>query len=291
MGLHLYNKSKGGVDMCTPALSLGLSAVNAFGGAKAKHDQIQDQINANYRTAYGILQSMNYSFQNLEQERQAAFASQVEDMTKVRMNAHQQEGSVRAAVNEELMGGGRTADMINRSVRADESRVASQAQANYQRKMNEIDLNKEATLINAQNQIKSIPDVQTPSYLSTLMDTASDFLQTYNTLQNINSMRLKAGVAKQNPRRIRQGVVPVNLDEASKVYDTDTKIVPVNLDDASKLYDMKDTSIKLSSTNFFNPSGLFAQDPVSNFMDMSKYTTKNYIYPGLKRRGYNWPIR
>ena len=107
--------------MCTVAM--GIAALSAVSKQKARKKELQAQIDANNQTARGLLQSMNYTFQNYETQRRAAFAAQIDAMTKDRMNAHRQEASVKAAVNEELAGGGRTANLINRSVRADESRV------------------------------------------------------------------------------------------------------------------------------------------------------------------------
>ena len=72
----------------------------------------------------------------------------------------------------------------------------------YQTKMNEIDLNKEAALISTRNAINSIPSVETPSYLTQGMEMFSDFMQTYNTLQGIKSMRKKAGVEADMERHL-----------------------------------------------------------------------------------------
>ena len=253
--------------MCTVALSYGISALSSLSKQKAQRAEIQNQIDANNQTARGLLQSMNYTFQNYETQRRAAFAAQIDAMTKDRMNAHRQEASVKAAVNEELAGGGRTANLINRNARADESRVASQSQANYQNKMNEIDLNKEATLISTRNAINSIPSVETPSYLTQGMEMFSDFMQTYNTLQGIKSMRKKAGVegghGKTLDRNTGIGTRIVDLDEASAKYD---------------------------SMNLFNPQGLFASNAINGYFsgDMSSGLSYDWSNGGISRRGATW---
>ena len=273
--------------MCTVALSYGISALSSLSNQKAQRAEIQNQIDANNQTARGLLQSMNYTFQNYETQRRAAFAAQIDAMTKDRMNAHRQEASVKAAVNEELAGGGRTANLINRNARADESRVASQSQANYQNKMNEIDLNKEATLISTRNAINSIPSVETPSYLTQGMEMFSDFMQTYNTLQGIKSMRKKAGVEGGHGKTLDRNTgdsTPVNLDpyiHSEDIHNTGIGTRIVDLDEASAKYD---------SMNLFNPQGLFASNAINGYFsgDMSSGLSYDWSNGGISRRGATW---
>lgn len=273
--------------MCTVALSYGISALSSLSKQKARRAEIQNQIDANNQTARGLLQSMNYTFQNYETQRRASFAAQIDAMTKDRMNAHRQEASVKAAVNEELAGGGRTANLINRSVRADESRVASQSQANYQSKMNEIDLNKEAALISTRNAINSIPSVETPSYLTQGTEMFSDFMQTYNTLQGIKSMRKKAGVEGGHGKTLDRNtgdITPVNLDpyiHSEDIHNTGIGTRIVDLDEASAKYD---------SMNLFNPQGLFASNAINGYFsgDMSSGLSYDWSNGGISRRGATW---
>ena len=253
--------------MCTVATAV--AALAAISKQKARKKELQEQMDANNQTARGLLQSMNYTFQNYETQRRAAFAAQIDAMTKDRMNAHRQEASVKAAVNEELAGGGRTANLINRSVRADESRVASQAQANYQTKMNELDLNKEAALISTRNTINSIPSVETPSYFTQAMEMFSDYLNTYNALQGISSMRNKAGVEGGH----------------GKTLDINTGYIrPVNLDPYIHYDSMYD------SMNLFNPHGRFARNAIDGYFsgDMSSGLSYDWSNGGISRRGATW---
>ena len=271
--------------MCTVAM--GIAALSAVSKQKARKKELQAQIDANNQTARGLLQSMNYTFQNYETQRRAAFATQIDAMTKDRMNAHRQEASVKAAVNEEMAGGGRTANLINRSVRADESRVASQAQANYQTKMNEIDLNKEAALISTRNAINSIPSVETPSYFTQAMEMFSDYLNTYNALQGIGSMRKKAGVEGGHGKVLNRNtgdIRPVNLDpyiHSEDIHNTGIGTRIVDLDEASAKYD---------SMNLFNPQGLFASNAINGYFsgDMSSGLSYDWSNGGISRRGATW---
>ena len=271
--------------MCTVAM--GIAALSAVSKQKARKKELQAQIDANNQTARGLLQSMNYTFQNYETQRRAAFAAQIDAMTKDRMNAHRQEASVKAAVNEEMVGGGRTANLINRSVRADESRVSSQAQANYQTKMNEIDLNKEAALISTRNAINSIPSVETPSYFTQAMEMFSDYLNTYNALQGIGSMRKKAGVEGGHGKVLNRNtgdIRPVNLDpyiHSEDIHNTGIGTRIVDLDEASAKYD---------SMNLFNPHGLFASNSINGYFsgDMSSGLSYDWSNGGISRRGATW---
>lgn len=255
--------------MCTAIEALASTAT--ISKQMGRRKSLQAQIDANNKTAQGYIQSMNYSFQNYEIERRAAFAQQIESMTKDRLNAHRQEASVMAATNEEFAGGGRTAGLINRATRADESRTASQSQANFERKMNEIDLNKEASLINTKNAINSIAAVETPSYFTQAMEMFSDYLGVKNTLDNIHSMRKKAGVDGKRTDKLKstEGVRPVDLDtfiHNENIHAQEEGIHGVNLDEASVKYD------GVSGTNIFNPVGLFAQNPVSGYFSYQDTT-------------------
>lgn len=271
--------------MCTVAM--GIAALSSISKQQSRKKELQAQIDANNQTARGLLQSMNYTFQNYETQRRAAFAAQIDSMTKDRMNAHRQEASVKAAVNEELAGGGRTANLINRSVRADESRVASQSKANYETRMNEIDLNKEAALISTRNAINSIPSVETPSYFTQAMEMFSDYMQTYNALQGIGSMRKKAGVEGGHGKTLDRStgdITPVNLDpyiHSEYIHNTGLGTRIVDLDEASAKYD---------SMNLFNPQGLFASNAITHYFggDMSNGLNYDWANGGISRRGVKW---
>jgi len=120
------------------------------------------------RTA--AIHQMNLSFQNYEMERQDAFDSAVQEITNTRLSAGELNASVDAAVNEDMAGGGRTANLIKRNARGAEARNVASVQDNYQRKSNEIDLNKEATLIGSKSKVNSI---KAPSRIGAALQIAS----------------------------------------------------------------------------------------------------------------------
>lgn len=138
---------------------------------------------------------MNYNLQSLEQERRDAFDATINDLEKTKLQGNRQEASVEAAVNEGLSGGGRTAELIKRSTRADTERATASIKDNYQRKSNEIDLNKETTLLNTKQQIKSIKEVEAPSFLSNLLSVGTAYLGAAQTVENISVIRNTAGVS------------------------------------------------------------------------------------------------
>lgn len=159
---------------------LALQAAQWLAGVSAQKQQEKAQINALKKTAAGYVQQMNWSFQNYEMARQSAFAAAIEDMTKTRIQAQRQYGSVSAAVNEDLVGGGRTADALKRNVRNMEAQATASIQSNFEAKNNEINLNKIAQLVSTQNAIKSLPSVQRKNNLSYLLDGAKMYFGAKN---------------------------------------------------------------------------------------------------------------
>ena len=170
------------------------SIASALGQTYAQNKALIAQGKANQQTAKNLITSMNYSFQNLEQERKDAFEATISELEKVNLQGHRQEGSVNAAVNEGLAGGGRTADLIKRGAQADTNRATASLKENYSKKSNEIDINKETSMINTKQQIGSIKNVEAPSFLSTVMNLGTAYLQAQQTQESIKSIQQNAGV-------------------------------------------------------------------------------------------------
>lgn len=173
---------------------MGTAIGSALLGTYSQNQSLIAQGQANVQTARNLITSMNYSLQNYEQERTDAFEATIAELEKIKLQGNRQVTSVSASVNEGLMGGGRTADMIKRSSQADVNRTVAAAKTNYEKKSNEIDLNKEATLLNTRQQLASIKDVQKPSFLSTLLSIGTNYLQAKGTLESIDAIKTKAGV-------------------------------------------------------------------------------------------------
>lgn len=166
----------------------------ALSGVYAQNRALEQQAAANALTSKGMIQSMNYSLANLEQERRSSFEATVDEIAQTRLQALRLQSSVDAAVNENIVGGGRTAALIKRSVANDAARTISSIKGSFANKTNEIDLNKEQTMLNAKNQINSIPQVKAPNFLTTALGVTGDYYNYKNTIESIHANRQQKGV-------------------------------------------------------------------------------------------------
>nr|CAI9750397.1 internal virion protein [Autographiviridae sp.] len=137
--------------MCWYAIA-GQLAMQAY-GIYAKNKENASYLEAQARGAY---KQMNYAFQNYEIERQDAYDAAVNDIVKTRINQMQLNSQVNAAIAEGYAGGGRTANRLMRAAEADTSRTIASIQDNYDRKSNEVDLNKESTLLSTKDYIANL---------------------------------------------------------------------------------------------------------------------------------------
>ena len=160
----------------------------------SNNSALEKQAQANNKTIQSMIQSMNYSFQNFEQNRRDAFEATISQLEKVKLQGNRQVGSVLSAVNEGIVGGGRTANLIVRSAQADVNRTTNSIKENYAKRMNEIDLNKETTLLNTKAQINAIPKVEAPSFLDTILQLGTAYIGGKMADEAIDLMRTKAGV-------------------------------------------------------------------------------------------------
>lgn len=165
-------------------------------GTYSQNRSLQQQAGAQAATARSMIQSMNYSFSNLEQERRSAFEATVEELTKTRLQALRMQSQVDAAVSEGLVGGGRTAAMVKRSVANDTARAISSVKTNYQQKSNEIDLNKESALLNTKNQIAAMPKIKKPNLFGTMLGWAGDYYAFKDAEEEKKFRRKQAGADK-----------------------------------------------------------------------------------------------
>lgn len=153
------------------------------------------QSRANAQTARSYIHSMNYNLQGLEQQRRDAFEAAIQDLEKTKLQGNRQEAGVVAAVNEGIAGGGRTARLLVRSAEADTNRAVSSVKSNYRKKSNEIDLNREAALFNGKQAVASVPQIEAPSFLSTVLQLGTAYYNTKQTLDSISAIRTQAGVS------------------------------------------------------------------------------------------------
>lgn len=176
--------------MCSPtaalAAGMGMKAYGVYSGWKA-----QDTYAAQQRK--DVIAEINQQIQNSNEERQDAYDAAVTEMMKADQNALQLNSQTEAAVNEDYAGGGRTADAIMRHSVADNARYNLSVQDNYRRRLNEILLNREATIKTGYNKIKSIKGTTRKSRFADILGLASDGLTAYNTYQGIMDNRKTGG--------------------------------------------------------------------------------------------------
>ena len=241
-------------------VAVGSSLVDVY----AQNKSLEAQARANVQTAKNIITSMNYGFQNLEQERADAFDSTVADLQKIRLQGGRLTSQVDAAVNEGLAGGGRTADLLKRTTQADTNRALSSSRDNYLRKSNEIDLNKESQELEAKERLNSIAQVEKPSLWSTLLKLGTAYYGAAQTGEAIQGIRAQGGVKDSNswshsldPFTMSTGGSSSSSGDSNKLYwDTSSSTFKTIYDDApdySSLFqtntDWKNTSFKFQYIN------------------------------------------
>lgn len=176
--------------MCSPtaalAAGMGMKAYGVYSGWKA-----QDAYAAQQRK--DVIAEINQQIQNSNEERQDAYDAAVTEMMKADQNALQLNSQTEAAVNEDYSGGGRTADAIMRHSVADNARYNLSVQDNYRRRLNEILLNREATIKTGYNKIKGIKGTTRKSRFADVLGLASEGLTAYNTYQGIKDNRKTGG--------------------------------------------------------------------------------------------------
>lgn len=176
--------------MCSPtaalAAGMGMKAYGVYSGWKA-----QDAYAAQQRK--DVIAEINQQIQNSNEERRDAYDAAVTEMMKADQNALQLNSQTEAAVNEDYAGGGRTADAIMRHSVADNARYNESIKDNYRRKLNEILLNREATIKSGYNKINSIKGTTRKSRFADVLGLASEGLSAYNTYQGIMDNRKTGG--------------------------------------------------------------------------------------------------
>ena len=198
-------------------MGMAFTMASTIFGIYSQNKALEAQGHANLATARSMVTSMNYSLQNLEQERRDIFEATVQELERTQLQGRRLTSSVSAAISEGLQGGGRTANLLVRSAEADTHRAMASVKDNYQKKSNEVDLNKEATLMNTKAQIRSIRDVQKPSLLGTIAQLGTAYLGARQEQEKINLMRKQAGVGEDKPP-MGAGGVHFAWDAADKIY-------------------------------------------------------------------------
>lgn len=164
--------------MCSPiaVAQVGLQTFGSYLGQKSSARAAQEMMNAQAKAA---IREMNYNISNLEQERIDAFDHAVADISNVRLNSLQLNSGVKAAVNETMSG--RTANLIVRAAEGDTARAVASIQDNYDRKSNEVDLNRERAVLSTEAYLKNLnaSAPKMPSRLSNFVSFAGNAINAW----------------------------------------------------------------------------------------------------------------
>ena len=162
-------------------LGAGLSIYGNYVGQKA---MARPSSSANERPINSSHHPNELCFQDYEMERTDAFDAAVAELDKVSLNAMQVNSGVEAAVNETMSG--RTARLLIKDAEADTARTKASIRDNYDRKANEVDLNKERTLLSTKDYINNLnaSAPKMPSRFSNFLSTAGVALDAYTQTQN-----------------------------------------------------------------------------------------------------------
>lgn len=199
---------------------------SALWGHYAQNRALEAQARANVQTARNMIQSMNYNLQNREMERKDLFEATVQELEKIEFQGRRLSSSVEAAVNEGLGGGGRTATMISRAAEADTERNKIALKSNYKKKSNEIDLGKEAAVLNARQQIGGIQDIKKPSLLNLAATIGTAYYQGLQQQDALRKIRISGNVPT---KQSTFGLSPIQQYQSTfdlpfgKSYDTTYK--------------------------------------------------------------------
>ena len=189
--------------MCWQAAAAGLQVVGAVTQQLSLEAQVAAQQQAAAQQRMNTITSMNYAFQNYEIERQDAFDQAVQKIEKERLNSMQLSASVKAAINEDYSGGGRSAGLLARAAEQDGLRNVSAIKSNYAQKSNEIDINKEATLIGAKQQVNAIKAPDMPSRLGMFINMGSAVAGYGSSMDKANADKVSKGITVKTVKGVK----------------------------------------------------------------------------------------
>lgn len=172
--------------MVAAGISTGLQVAGDYMGQRATAKAAQATMNAQAKAA---ITEMNWNIMDLEQQRTDAFDEAVAEISNTRLNSMQLNSGVKAAVNETMSG--RTANLIVRSAEGDTARAVSSIQDNYQRKSNEVDLNRERQVNNTHQYLENLnaSAPKMPSRFTNFLSSAATGLGNYTQAKNLSNQQ------------------------------------------------------------------------------------------------------
>ena len=180
--------------MGTMGVTLGLQALQGIQSYNSQKQQAANQISYLNAEGQAALTRMNYSLQNLEMQRQAAFTNTVDSMMQATQQGTKLVSSVQAAVNE--AGDSRGARRLARDSESSLDNALTSLQSQYQQQSDTIDQNKWLIWQDTNFTLDNINStkVSMPSITSTTLNTASSMMGTYSAFNGIQANKQAAGI-------------------------------------------------------------------------------------------------
>ena len=242
-------------------LGLGLQLIGTYNQWKGEREQAKAQGRQMAEQAKNAILTMNYAFQNYEEERRDAFEPGLANLEKLEINSSGLIGSVENAVSEE-MGDSKTGRLLNRATHAEKLRTALSEKDTYTRRSNEIDLNKEQQLQYTKSYTAGLHPPKLPSKGELLFRMANNGYQWYSQMKNIKAFQ-QAHFGTQEAGDTRTRFDSNNLYSTMKyqagAYDNPTSAMYFGTGYFRQYSYMPPTSGWFSSRSY--NSGSYAQDP------------------------------
>ena len=179
MGFGINNNRSIGMGL------IGADIFTSYFNSRAEAEAQADQIIAQSKQA---IKSMNYILQNYELERKDAYDQAVTQLGAIRLKARGLEANVANATAEQ-QGDSKTAKLINRTIKADSLRAMTQTKQNYNRKSNEIDINKEQSYLSTKSYLDNLETPRVPNLIGGIFNNTGKILEAYNGYKNIQNTK------------------------------------------------------------------------------------------------------
>ena len=241
MGFGINNNRNIGMGL------MGADIFTSYFNSRAEAEAQADQIIAQSKQA---IKSMNYILQNYELERKDAYDQAVTQLGAIRLQARGLEANVANATAEQ-QGDSKTAKLINRTIKADSLRAMTQTKQNYNRKSNEIDINKEQSYLSTKSYLDNLETPRVPNLIGGIFNNTGKILEAYNGYKNI-----------QNTKDTRIGtnyIKPSEVNNTPSVYYTSRELFDGNTvkgftDNTYRFGVLQGTSNDPLSLNYARPS-------------------------------------
>lgn len=258
-------------------LGLGLQILGTYNQWESEREQAKAIGRQMAEQAKNAITTMNYAFQNYEEERRDAFDTALSNLEKLNINASGLQGSVDNAVSEDL-GDSKTGRLLSRATHAEALRAALSEKDNFKRRSNEIDLNKEQQLVYTKSYTAGLHPPKMPSKGELIFRLANAGYQAYTQQQQVDAFRqshyytgAQGGTTGSNMTSLSPSYSTMNYQAG--MYDNPTSAMYFG----TNSFRQYGFGYYPSSTNWFSGrsyrSGAYANDPNNLGFGMSTFRT------------------